>query len=388
MSIEGMNGAWEELNAGAQEFYSQTSEHLIAGQTLEYGRLSDFRPLLDQMLDASEQLQQQADAALRETTAAEDAQTAARDYEQIAELTLAAAAVDALLARDILALDPDVEYDRNEEPAAEELTSTDIYAEGQELLNRVDELFNEQLQSLAGRSPYDPPHPQILIGEVEQVTRRLIDLAEPPTRELLRGLAKVATGPISGVLSAVQHLGVISTLDLRAQVLAKHAPRFVRAHVVKIVTLRSDGGVVDEMADQLTDWFVENMDVEALLERVADSPKAVAVASARIDAVSPIEQEHAEALLADLTTLNNDYGKHMDWIGDSAKWLRRGASPLSHLGAAIVGPLSYAIAAGIFFVGIGYVGYSLTDRLDARELGFADRVEGVVRLVERHLPPQ
>jgi hypothetical protein len=224
----------------------------------------------------------------------------------------------------------------------------------------------------------------------ELVTRRLVNLAEPPTHQLVRGVRKVATGPISDVFSAVQHLGVVSTLDLRAQALAKHAPRFVRAHVVKIVTLRPDGRVLDEMAEQLTDWFVENMNVEALLERIADSPKAVAVASARIEAVSPIEQEHAEALLADLTTLNNDYRKHMDWIGDSAKWLRRGASPLSHLGAAVVGPLSYAIAAGIFFAGIffagiGYVGYSLTDRLDARRLGFADRVEGVVRLVERHL---
>jgi hypothetical protein len=388
MSIAGMTEAWERLRAGADELYSQTSEYLMAGQILEYGRLSDFGSLLDQMLEASEQMQQQADAALTELTATEDEQTADHDYVQIAELTLAAAAVDALLARDILALDPDIEYDRDEEPAAEGSTPADIYAEGQALLKRVDDLFNELLRPLAGRSPYDPGDPQILIDEVELVTRRLVDLAGPPTHELVLGLRKVATGPISGVFSAVQHLGVISTLDLRAQALAKHAPRFVRAHVAKIVTLRPDGRVLDETAEQLTDWIVENMNTVALLERVADSPKAVAAASTWIEAISSIEQEQADALLADLTTLSNDYRKHMDWIGDSAKWLRRGASPLSHLGAAVVGPLSYAVATGIFFVGIGYVGYSLTDRLDARRLGFADRVEGVVRLVERHLPPQ
>jgi hypothetical protein len=84
--------------------------------------------------------------------------------------------------------------------------------------------------------------------------------------------------------------------------------------------------------------------------------------------------------------LESNYRKHMQWLGRSARWLRRGASPLAHLGALAVGPLSYAIVSGVFFVGIGYVGYSLTDRLDARNLGFADRVEGVVRLVESHIP--
>lgn len=390
MSVEEMRGAWRSLARSTREFYERPGsssgepvrEYLRAGRSLESDEFQALTDTLDAMIEASERLRTEADTVLRKTASGEDKRTAEGEYEQIAELMLAAAAVDALLARDILALDPEAEYDRYEEPREEGLSPADVFDEGQQLLGRVGGLFGDLPESLAGRSPYDA---QLLIDEVAQATVDLVAMAEPPAHDLVRGLTKAAGGAIPDILSAVQHLEVVSTLELRAHVLAKHAPRFVREHVMKIVTLRLDGSVVDEMADKLAEWFANSINAEGLLNRIADPQKAVALANATIHAAPIVEHEDAEALLADLATLNNNYRKHMGWIGDSAKWLRRGASPLSHLGAALIGPLSYAAAGGIFFVGIGYVGYSLTDRLDARRLGFADRVEGVVRLVERHI---
>jgi hypothetical protein len=47
--------------------------------------------------------------------------------------------------------------------------------------------------------------------------------------------------------------------------------------------------------------------------------------------------------------------------------------------------VGHAALAGIYLLVLAYLAYTLTDRLDARDLGFADRVKGVVALVARHV---
>jgi hypothetical protein len=203
-----------------------------------------------------------------------------------------------------------------------------VFDEGQELLGRVDALFKGLSEPVGGRSPYDSRDPQFLIEQVVQTTTQLTDLAEAPTRDLVRGLMTVATGPIPDILSAVQHLDVVVTLEQRAQRLAKHAPRFVREHILKIVTLRLDPTAVDQMADTVADWYAETVNIENLLNHVADSDGAIARARATISAAPSIEQTDADALLGDLQILRVNYQRHMDWLGNSAKWLRPGAKRL------------------------------------------------------------
>jgi hypothetical protein len=376
MSVEGMREAWNQLGGSARDLYASRGQNLAAGRPLEHGEFSELSPILDRMLAASEQLRQQGDAAIR----------SARDeeYEQISELLLAAAAVDAMLARDIVALDPDSEYDRYEDPLEEDASPERVFEEGQRLLEDADLLFRESPESSAGRAP--GASRRALTEQVESTTSGLVDLAEPPARDLARGLLSAAGGGVLDFLSAAQHIDVVHGLDERAVQLGKHAPRFLREHVAKIVTLRRDDWIVDQLSEQVTEWIAKHISIEALLNGVSARPAAVARASGRIAAAPDLTEEQGEALLTALMVLESNYRKHMQWLGRSARWLRRGASPLAHLGALAVGPLSYAIVSGVFFVGIGYVGYSLTDRLDARNLGFADRVEGVVRLVESHIP--
>jgi len=50
--------------------------------------------------------------------------------------------------------------------------------------------------------------------------------------------------------------------------------------------------------------------------------------------------------------------------------------------------VGHAAICGVFLIGIGYVAYSLIDRIDARDLGFADRVDGVVMLVANRVQPE
>jgi hypothetical protein len=415
MSINGMGKSWEVVVSEAHEFYAQTSEYLRTGRPLDRGPFLELTPRLDQMLNASEELRRQADAVLRPYDEAYEARRREEGYEtrqhdaeyelgrrdawyepnqreeeygrqrkeeygQVSKLLLAAATIDAMLARDIAALDPDIEYARHEELAAEESNPESLYFEGKRDLEQADALFRGLSAQLAGGAAL--PDRQALIGEVQQVTADLFNRANAPAHDFMLGLLDVAGGGALDFLSAGQHVDVLDTLEKTGQKLAKHAPRFLRAHVSKIVTLRPDGSIVTRMAERIAGRTA----VRDLLVFVAAPERLDMLAGERITNAPNITEEAAAGLRHDLMVLEHDYQEQMDWIGKSARWLRRSVKPLKHLVFLIFGPLSHVVICGVFFVGLGYVGYSLTDRFDARDLGFADRVEGVSRLVVRHIP--
>jgi hypothetical protein len=167
---------------------------------------------------------------------------------------------------------------------------------------------------------------------------------------------------------------VLADLEGSAASVINHAPRFLREHAAKMLALRADAKVLGDVAEYLR----RAVDLEAVLAWISASDKANRRNEEAILAAPAISAEDAEALEAEIRALVPGYRKQMSLIGTSAKWLRRGASPLTHLVAPLVG---HAAICGVFLIGIGYVAYSLIDRIDARDLGFADRVDGVVTLV-------
>jgi len=85
--------------------------------------------------------------------------------------------------------------------------------------------------------------------------------------------------------------------------------------------------------------------------------------------------------------LRQNYQAQMELLDKSARWLGRGGSLLSHLVSLALPGAGVAVLCGVYVVGGGYVTYSLIDRVDARDLRIAARVEGVIPLVDRHLRP-
>ena len=65
MSVEGMREAWNPLVGSAHDLYGLGGQNLAAGRPLDGGAFSELTQALDRMLEASEQLRQQGDAALR-----------------------------------------------------------------------------------------------------------------------------------------------------------------------------------------------------------------------------------------------------------------------------------------------------------------------------------
>jgi hypothetical protein len=387
MSISGMQEAWGSFEGHARSFRESARESLLAGEALEE-QSEELVSVLDALVESSENLRRQGDSALRE----------GEEYEYVSTLILATAAVDAMLARDLAVLDPEIDLARLEEwlsgrggerTILEEDAEPDrVFKEGERLLEEVGQLFSGQPPPNAGRSPNHDR--ATLASEATTAIERLENLATPPARDLAGGLVGVAFAGVGGFLSAAVHIDVVTEIERAGNTLNKHAPRLLREHVAKVATLRSDSRILDEMAKEVGERVDARVDaagvVGSLLRSVYGSQKAVAHVRQRIDNAPELTDQQADALLADLTALHSKYSGQMHWLGKSALWLRRGARLMVHLGALAVGALSYAIGGGVFFVGFGYVGYSLTDRIDARNLGFADRVDGVIRLVDRHIP--
>lgn len=387
MSISGMQDAWSSLEGHARTLREQSLESLLTGEP-PAELPEELAEVSDLLLASSERLRREGDSALRK----------GESYERVATLMLATTAVDAMVARDLAALDPAIDRARLEawlsEQRGEETTLEEdaepgrIVREGDQLLDEVARLFAGQPPPNAGRSPGGDR--ATLISEVEAKIEGLGNLAAGPAKDFAGGLVNVAFAGLGDFLTAVVHIDVLSELERAREKASNHAPLFLREHVAKIATLRSDSQVLDEMAkvagEQVEAQMVARGVVASLLGTVSGSPAAI-IHAGKIDKAPEVTNHQAEALLADLTTLHAVYSGQMHWIGKSALWLRRGARLLVHLGTLAVGPFSYAIGAGVFFVGFGYVGYSLADRIDAQNLGFADRVEGIVRLVDRHIPP-
>lgn len=169
-------------------------------------------------------------------------------------------------------------------------------------------------------------------------------------------------------------------LETVAKSLRKRAAGFLREHVGKVEALHPDARVLADVAGRLR----ERVRAEKLLDGVAGAALADRIVAARILAADQFTEQTAENLAADLRELTGPFRRQSEVIGKSAGWLRWGATPLTHLVAPIVG---HAIVAGVYLTGIGYVAYALTDRIDARDLGIADRVDGVVRIVEARTRP-
>jgi hypothetical protein len=370
MSIEGMQGAWRPLREQLTGFYEKTGPSLREDVPLDVDTLNGLTDTLDQMLRSSERIRQEADEVL----------AGARGplYEQVSRLLLAAATIDAMLACDLAALDPEFRLEQGYAAFLEDgVTLDSLDVERNEILAEANALFEgEELEGFEGAEGCASA--EALIGEVWRINSELLYLADGPARSLLKGFSTAAAGGVLQFVSAAAHVDVVAQLERAGGVLARHAPRFLREHVCKLVALRAEDTIVDELGSQL----VRKVDIVCALSLIADIDGANSRARTRISLASLVTPSSAELLKSDLDALARAYRSQMKWTGRSARWLGHGGPLLSHFVAPVAGA---GILCGVFFVGLGWVAYSLTDRVDARNLGFADRVEGVVRLVDRHI---
>jgi hypothetical protein len=385
MAVDEIRERWRPYRDGVSAFYSVARPCLREGRTLDgdsFGRLSD---VLEGTLENAAALRETADRVLdterrRLADRAEvrgdynvEPEEAGGEYDAAVELVLAAATVDAMLACDIAAVDPEFG-----EHWADVLGASlyEVDVEREDTLRAADDAFSPGGELVvSGAEPY--ANRGRLIDNVLSSTDSLVRVAEEPGRDLVLGLASLATAGIPAFIHSAGGAQLMDLLKTTAGEAASHAPRFLREHARKLTILRPSPDLIRSVSNQLA----AKLDFRVLA--VVAQPDRAKTRSRTVIKGSPhITREAAEGLINDLQKLERGYKKQTKWIARSARWLRRAAPPLSHLVAPAVGP---AAAAAVFLLGAGYVAYSLTDRLDARNLGKFDLVEGVVPLVSRYL---
>lgn len=150
MAIAEMRDSWQELNGGLAAFYERVRGPLIEGTPLATDDLDGLYPLVDSMLDHSKAIRRAAEGALSGAASA--------DYVQATELLLAVSAIDALLASDLVVLDPETRLEAPEIEPEEDVdrgTPGTRFEEGDELIAAVGRLFRD-LQDVVGAAAAEP----------------------------------------------------------------------------------------------------------------------------------------------------------------------------------------------------------------------------------------
>jgi hypothetical protein len=338
--------------------------HLAEDRKFAPGELEGLAGVLDSTLEASERIRSEGEEAV--ASPLDDSET----YGEAASLLLAAAGVDAMLAADLAKLDPEL---KPEQPAEDE-EDEGLGDERLVLLGEADLLFGGET-GIGGAAPLIPNR-QRLIGDVNRAGQDLVSIAEGPSADLLRGLVVVAGGGLFEFLPAAEHTGLRDMFHESMHGLLSRAPRFLAAHLAKLVGLRAEETLVDEIGEEVK----ANGLFGRILTRVADLPEAERRNGRRIGTASLVPARVGE-LEAALFSLDQAYRVQGTWLTRAARWLRRGSSLFAHF---IAPPVGHIASCSVFLVGLGYLGYSLTDRIDARNLGPADRVVGIVPLVSRY----
>ncbi len=362
---KGMSEGWRELAALTEGFYEEVREALVTGRALDPTGEEALRATVGGMLGLSARIRALGESVLAEPDAA--------SAEETAELLLAAACVDALLARDLAVLSDGVSG-----PAEEQTSLPNLSAEGRALLAEVDAAF-EAIAGASGASPATPDREAVL-DDSERAIASLLGSALSPASELLTLLLELCAEGEPSVAAAVRTRPQIERLDSSRGDLRAHALGFLREHALKVAALLPDGWPLEDVAKGVQ----AGAQASALLEEASATVLASERVRIWIEDAPIITSAAAEGLREDLVALENGYAREMLWLAKSTPWLRRGAPALTRLATDALGDPGKGTVPAVLALGLGYAAYSLADRLDARRLP-RDLVRGVVPLVELHL---
>ncbi len=385
MSIEGMSQAWLSYSEGVGNFYEIAGPILSGGEPLapDVFEGNSLREALDGALAASLRIRLGAAGPL--------AGSRRESYERIARMLLAAAAVDAMVACDLAALDPYRAGAYRGGPGLGEADAETIQGERFETIRRAGAEFEQLGKAFpagAGEGGVDGGGAQLIL-DVSATLRALQRDAGKPARRFVGNLLSIGLGEAVTLVLAVTHVDLMARLQHAASIIGRHAPGFLREHLAKLLALGAEGAeeATKELVESAPQAVLWRAPIEAVLAKIAAVERGREHVETVINATPVLPPDGVVELKRDLTTLGHNFQAQMELLEKSAKWLGRGGSLLSHLVSLALPGAGVAVVCGVHAIGGGYVAYSLIDRVDARDLRIADRVEGVVPLVDRHLRP-
>jgi hypothetical protein len=395
MSVDQLRELWRAYRREIDRFYEIARPALAVGGVLD----DDLVPRADEALNEAAEYSQ----TLREVgeDALERADGDQREvspegrlgdgYDRAALLLTAAAAIDLAVAHDVLAVDPEPP-DEAAPPMAGDLPPAPwswpgrTMPEGrvesiEELLTEADALL-DGMGLLAGAQPV-PPH--LLRAECEQDLDELVSAATAPALGFGFNMIAEGAGMLANIAVAETMSGLDRTIE-RVGRLKRHAVKLLREGFAKLLGIANEPSMewaLDRLRNAVTGG------AELLLGGLAGR----SAASLRIEQAiglpgAALDTARVAGATGQLDELSAAYRQQMRWTARVATWLGR-ISPAIAVLAAHVGGV--AIVFALDAVGLGFVLYTLTVRLDDRRLaavGLPTRVEGVVSIVERWTDPK
>lgn len=352
---------WGRLAALISEFHEHAREALVTGRPLDEANVLGDLPA--RMLSESGRIRELGE-----------------QLPDGPELLLATACVDAMLARDLAALDG-VSGMLVEAAAAEEGKSlAKVSAEGRSLLTEVGAAFEAAGAARAGGGEPAAPDRDQLLAEVQRATDSLMASAEPVAAELVAGLRAATRAVSATVTETTDSVQVLDQLSGPFLAPGGYALGFLREHAAKVRALLPEQWPLGELAAELD----ARVAVRPLLEHAAATDAARERVRIWVNDAPMITAAGAEGLRRDLIELENGFAAQMLWTAKSTPWLRRASAPLAHVAVSRLGADGALAVPVVLMLGTARVGFSLADRIDARQLP-GDVVKGVVPLVEERI---
>jgi hypothetical protein len=353
-----MREAWPVLREPVERISHITGPWLERGDKVPPAAFDGLAEPLSIALEMSEVIRREAEEALADASGVE--------YDEAALLLLAAATVDAMIASDVALADPGPElapWADVFDPAARD--------ERQDTLRDADAAFAGGMDAVSGGAT--PPDRAALTADVHGSVDRLVGLATPAEGEVLSALLSVATGGLAGPVLEAMGMEQLPVVEGIADGVRRFGPAFLREYALKIATLP----IVESISHKVGHALSTQPAARGLLARIAEPEQAKEMVTDSIASWPEIAAGRVDSLKTDLGSLESGLRPQMKFVGRSARWIRRGGGPLSHVLAPVGGPVVLVAVLGLAGC---YVVYSLTDRLDAVALGWADRIVGVVPL--------
>jgi hypothetical protein len=362
VAIDQLSNGWRSYRDAIDRFYEIARPALDGGWLLEGDLVRQADVALDAVAKQSQTLSEIGEGLLRDRSN--------REHDEIAVLLLAAAAVDSMIAYDGLRVGPaplELDPEFADRASVAEVEPFDV------IVGEADALFGPLMggNPVGGGQEVDRGE---LLAECNQALDTLVDVATGPASRFGFGAVTAGVAPLTG-FAVANVVGKLDHVTSLAGLIKRHAVRLLREGVRKVVTVAGE---------QSVEWGLERLR-EALRSpgtRLLEAIAGRSVAETRVSAVIGRPGELAASQVAlvrvDVGALTTAYAEQMKWTGRIASGISILAPLISTLAAPVGGP---ALVIGLDGIGLGFVLYTLTVRLDGRSL--PARVEGVATIVER-----
>jgi hypothetical protein len=376
MAVYQLSDPWTRYRSAVDRFVVLARPVLDGDRRMDDDSTGQIDGVLGEVAEASQALREVGEDLLQRRLKS--------NHDEVSLLLLAAATVDSTVANVALSIDPEPlelnpEYAERARAVEPEYVERGLVAPEparpeslSEVITEANALFELPTGGPRALGAAEVDRAQLhneLVGDLD----RLVDLARGPAMRFSFGA--LSSGGAALIPFPAVHVPVeLDVVAARAGRIKRHAVRLLGESVRKLLAIVGEYGI-DHMLDRLR--RVLGSAAVWTLHGVCGYPSAARRVSAVMERSGDLLEENLASVIGDVSSLTTSYKEQMKWTARIAGGIGLLAPFISTLAA----PVGLPLVLGLNGVGLGFVTYTLTVRLDGHPL--PSRVEGIATIVER-----